>query len=126
MMENKFSRSSIELVNMEFYAYHGCFREEQIIGNKFVVSMSVEADVSKATISDDLADTLNYQELYNIIKAEMEKTSKLLEHVAGRIIEKCHLKFPSIFAIRVEISKINPPIGGKVEASRLILSKNFN
>jgi len=61
MMENKFSRSSIELVNMEFYAYHGCFREEQIIGNKFVVSMSVEADVSKATISDDLADTLNYQ-----------------------------------------------------------------
>lgn len=58
----------IELVNMEFYAYHGCFREEQIIGNKFTVTLTVETDLSIPAESDELSDAVNYQELYKLVK----------------------------------------------------------
>ena len=115
----------IELVNMEFYAYHGCFREEQIIGNKFTVTLTVETDLSIPAESDELSDAVNYQELYKLVKKEMEITSKLLEHVAKRIVVSIHQSFPAIKKINVSISKLNPPVGGKVEASRVVLTKSF-
>lgn len=115
----------IELVNMEFYAYHGCFREEQIIGNKFIVTLTVETDLSIPAESDELSDAVNYQELYKLVKKEMEITSKLLEHVAKRIVVSIHQSFPAIKKITVSISKLNPPVGGKVEASRVVLTKSF-
>lgn len=115
----------IELVNMEFYAYHGCFREEQIIGNKFTVTLTVETDLSIPAESDELSDAVNYQELYKLVKKEMEITSKLLEHVAKRIVVSIHQSFPAIKKITVSISKLNPPVGGKVEASRVVFTKSF-
>ena len=115
----------IELVNMEFYAYHGCFREEQIIGNKFTVTLTVETDLSIPAESDELSDAVNYQELYKLVKKEMEITSKLLEHVAKRIVVSIHQSFPAIKKITVSISKLYPPVGGKVEASRVVLTKSF-
>lgn len=115
----------IELVNMEFYAYHGCFREEQIIGNKFTLTLTVETDLSIPAESDELSDAVNYQELYKLVKKEMEITSKLLEHVAKRIVVSIHQSFPAIKKITVSISKLNPPVGGKVEASRVVLTKSF-
>jgi len=115
----------IELVNMEFYAYHGCFREEQIIGNKFIVTLTVETDLTTPGETDELSDAVNYQDLYKLVKKEMEITSKLLEHVAKRIITSVHESFPVVKMITVSISKLNPPVGGKVEASKVILSKSF-
>ena len=115
----------IELVNMEFYAYHGCFKEEQIIGNKFLVTYSAQANIEEAGKSDNLAHALNYQELYNVIKEEMLVPSKLLENVAYRIHTKCASVFPEIISAKVEISKLNPPIGGKVEASRVAITKSY-
>lgn len=122
---NEREQQLIELLNMEFYAYHGCFREEQIIGNKFIVTLTVETDLSSPGFSDELSDAVNYQELYRLVKKEMEITSKLLEHVAARIINTIHVNFPEIKMVRVSISKLNPPVGGKVEASRVVVSKNF-
>ncbi|MEF9931590.1 MAG: dihydroneopterin aldolase, partial [Bacteroidales bacterium] len=84
----------IELVNMEFFAHHGCFSEEQIIGNKFIVNFWAETDFSKPCESDNIEDALNYQEVYNIIRAEMKKKSHLLEHVAKRILVAVKGKFP--------------------------------
>jgi len=115
----------VELVNMEFYAHHGCFKEEQIIGNKFLVSYSARVNMEKAGKSDNLADALNYQELYKVIKEEMLVPSKLLENVVYRIHTKCSLKFPAIISAKVELSKLNPPIGGKVEASRIVITKSY-
>lgn len=115
----------VELVNMEFYSYHGCFKEEQVIGNKFLVTYSAQTNIEAAEHSDSLANALNYQELYNVIKEEMMVPSKLLENVAFRIHTTCALKFPSILSAKVEISKLNPPIGGRVEASRLVSTKEY-
>lgn len=107
--------SLIILENMEFFAYHGCFSEEQIIGNRFFVNLSIETDTKEAENTDDLINTVNYQKVYNLVSAEMSVTSKLLEHVAARILNRVKLNFPQIKKITVKISKFNPPLGGKIE-----------
>lgn len=122
MKKEDIQRSLVELVNMEFYAYHGHFREEQIIGNKFIVNFSAECDVYEAGESDRLEDALNYQDLYTIIKEEMEISSKLLENVALRVIKRAKTTFPQIQKATISVAKMNPPIGGKVEASRVTIS----
>ena len=114
-------RGRVELVNMEFFSNHGCFEEERIIGNKFIVNCWVDYDCSKAAESDDINDALNYQELYDIVKVEMAQPSNLLEHVAGRIISKIASAFPYIVDAQITVDKINPPLGGRVGASRVSL-----
>ncbi len=113
--------SRVELIDMEFFAHHGCFKEEQIIGNKFIVNFWAECDCSKAAQSDDINDALNYQEIYNIVKEEMAVTSHLLEHVAGRILKSVKAKFPYIERAQVRIDKLNPPLGGRVGSSRITM-----
>ena len=104
----------ILLEGMEFFAYHGCYKEEQVIGTKFIVDLTVEADTSAAERSDHLKETLNYVALYHLVKKEMEEKSHLLEHVAARIMDSLKKEFPQVTAIELKISKINPPVGGKM------------
>ena len=109
----------IELCGMRFYARHGCFHEEQVIGNHFTVDFEAWTDIRKAAVSDDLEDTLNYQRIYDIVDEEMAVPSHLLEHVAGRILRRFHAEFPLVGRARVSISKLCPPLGGEVGASRV-------
>jgi dihydroneopterin aldolase len=55
----------------------------------------------------------------------MEKPSKLLEHVAGRILERTCCEFPTILSVEVSISKFNPPIGGVCERSRVKMKRSL-
>ncbi len=112
----------IELVDIHLYAYHGCFEEEQIIGNNFIVNFWAEYDMLKAAKSDNLVDALNYQEVYNIIKQQMDIKSHLLENVAYRILSSVKEKFPYVESMQVSIDKLNPPLGGQVKASRVTMS----
>ncbi len=105
----------ILLEGMEFFSYHGCFQEERIIGTKFVINLIVELTTDKAEISDRLEDTLNYSAIYQIVKQEMEKKSYLIEHVARRIITALIHEFNQIGHIEIKISKLNPPMGGKMK-----------
>jgi 7,8-dihydroneopterin aldolase/epimerase/oxygenase len=105
----------ISLEGMEFFAYHGHFKEEQIIGTRFIVDLIMEADTKEAEVTDNLVKTVNYQAVYNLVAKEMSVKSHLLEHVARRILDSLAREFPQIGACRVKISKINPPVGGKVE-----------
>lgn len=106
---------------MEFFAYHGCFSEEQIIGSRFIVDVSFECDVKEAAKSDNLSKTIDYQEVYNTINEVMQIKSKLLEHVGQRIIDAVKERFPIIKEIKVKVSKCNPPIGGKVEKVSVLI-----
>ena len=105
----------ILLEEMEFFAYHGCYKEEQIIGTRFSVDLIVETDTLKAEENDHLHDTVSYVHLYQIVKKEMEIKSHLLEHVARRIMNSIQNQFPMITSIVLTIYKINPPVGGKME-----------
>ena len=76
----------IELEGMEFKAYHGCLEQEKVRGNLFTVDFRGELDLSAAAESDNLNDTLNYGEIYDLVAEEMSIPSELLENVAGRIV----------------------------------------
>jgi dihydroneopterin aldolase len=106
---------TILLEGMEFFSFHGCFKEEQIIGTKFIVDLGVEADLSVSEESDHLSDTLDYVGLYNCVKTEMAQKSHLLEHVASRILAAVLLNYPAAEQIDLKIAKINPPMGGKMQ-----------
>lgn len=111
----------IELCGMKFFAHHGCFKEEKLIGNHFIVDFSAEVDMSVAAKSDNLDDALNYQLIFDIVKEEMAVSSNLLEHVAGRIVGRVKARFPQILSGQVSVAKLNPPLGGQVDASKVTL-----
>lgn len=113
----------IELDDMVFYAYHGCYKEERLIGNKFLVNLRISADLEKSAASDSIEDTLNYQLAYEIVKKEMNVKSHLLEHIAGRILDNLYDKFPEINEATVKVSKMNPPMGGQMEKVSVTLTR---
>jgi len=115
----------ISLENMEFFSYHGCFSEEQLIGTKFAVDLWLEVDTSRAEITDDLKETVNYAEVYQVVKQQMDVHSKLIENVANRIMNAVHISFPAIREARVKIHKLNPPVGGKLGSVSFELSSVF-
>lgn len=113
----------IELEQMEFYAFHGCYKAESIVGTRFLVNIKFETNTQKAEQSDLLSDTVNYLEVYQVVKTQMEIKSNLLEHVARRIIQSLKQKYSAIDALQVKISKLNPPLGGQLEAVSVTISE---
>jgi len=105
------ARSSITLHDLRFYAYHGVLPQERRVGGEYLVSLQVEADLSRAVVSDDVNDTLNYADLYTVVKDEMMQPSALLEHVAGRIARAVFRQFPMVENLTVAVTKQNPPMG---------------
>ena len=105
------------------YAHHGCLKEETAIGSEYRVDVSVDADLSKASISDALSDTVDYVHINHIVKKEMETPSKLLEHVGQRIIDRIFKEIEIVEEAEVWVSKINPPIGGDVEKVTVVLQQ---
>ena len=114
----------IELLDMRFYAHHGCFEEERQIGAHFSVDVRIEASSSACVQSDRLEDAVNYQSVYDTVAQEMGQSSHLLEHIAGRVIRRIKDDFPQAGAVRVCISKLNPSLGGQVAASRIVLASD--
>lgn len=99
---------------MEFFSHHGCFKEEQQTGTRFQVDLTLHVDVSKAGVSDQLSDTINYVDVFQLVKREMAISSKLLEHVVRRILDALFVQFSEVQKIEIELFKMNPPLGGKM------------
>ena len=108
--------SWISIEGMEFHSYHGCFKEERVIGTRFVVNLWFEIDTASAENSDNLKDTIDYQAVYLLVKDQMEESSHLLEHVGRRILDVFHAKYPGVIRSKVKVSKLNPPLGGKIQS----------
>ena len=111
----------IELEGMEFKAYHGCLEQEKVRGNSFIVDFRGELDLSAAAESDNLNDTLNYGEIYDLVAEEMSIPSELLENVAGRIVREIERRFPQLVTFSVRVSKKRPPVDGVAQWSRVTL-----
>ncbi len=111
----------LELQEMMFYAYHGCLEREQIIGNTFKVDFTAYFDMGAAGESDELDDTINYGIIYDIIAKEMSTPSKLLEHLAQRIVRAISNAFPQIESMEVRVAKRNPPVNGPTAWSAITL-----
>lgn len=106
----------IKVTNIKVYAYHGCLDEEGKIGSDYRVDVMVKANLQPSAYSDHLADTIDYVHVNRIVKEEMAIRSKLLEHVAKRIIDRIFKEIPIAAQATVAVSKLNPPIGGDVES----------
>ncbi len=111
----------IQIEGMEFYSFHGHYKEEQIVGNKFLVDLTIETDMEKPMASDNLKDAVNYQRAYEIVKLQMELKSHLLEHIAGRILDALYAEMEGIKKVTVKVSKLNPPIGGKINSVSVVM-----
>ena len=112
-MEEQLGEIFIE--DMEFFAFHGHYNEEKFAGNRFTVSIYLFTDTSKAEKSDNLDDALNYQVVYAIISDIMRNTkSNLVENLASNILNAIFQRFPQLQKAKIRISKLNPPMGGKI------------
>lgn len=115
--------AKILVEGIKLYAYHGCIKEESIIGGNYSVDVTVEADVTKASKSDKLEETIDYVKIYEIVKKEMSVRSKLIEHVAQRILTSLKSRFPKTNSIEIKVTKLNPPIPGDVEKVSVVMCK---
>lgn len=118
--------SKILLENLKIYAYHGVLPEENRIGTSYILNVEVHADLWKATETDDLNDTISYADINDLIHTEMKIPSKLLEHVAGRIITKIHSAFPQINFIKIKITKTSPPMKGEMDGASVAFEKQYS
>ncbi|MEL6559188.1 MAG: dihydroneopterin aldolase [Bacteroidota bacterium] len=114
---------SVILEEMEFFAFHGYYEEEQKIGNKYTVSLKVETNFAHAAKNDDLEGTINYEGIYAIVKQVMSEPSKLLEHLGQKIIVQIMEEYGNHTKVEVSISKYNPPVGGVCAKSTVIMTE---
>ena len=112
----------ITLEGLEFFAFHGYYDEEQKIGNKYGVDITIESSLDKAGFDDKLSETIDYEDLYKIIREEMNKPSRLLENIGQRIMNAVFSNFSLVTFIEISISKFNPPIGGICKRAVVTLS----
>lgn len=104
---------TITLDEMEFKAYHGCYDLEKLVGNRFLVSISLDAELDEAAHADDVTKTINYLRVYAIVAECMKQKSDILENVTLRIIEALYAEFPLLRHVRATVSKLAPPLGGQ-------------
>lgn len=116
-------KTTIRLNDMQFFAYHGVMAQERKVGNNYVVNIQMTADLIRACHSDNVDDTINYSQVYDLVKTEMEQPSKLLEHVAMRIYTAIRTTFPQITAMEVRLAKNSPPISGEVKSAEIVISE---
>ncbi len=113
----------IKVENIKIYTNHGCLEEEAKIGSEYRVDIEVKANLNKSAESDELKDTVDYVHLNKIAKEEMAIRSKLLEHVAQRILNRIFKEIQLVDEAVVSVSKMNPPIGGNVGEVTIVLSE---
>ncbi|MDV6167750.1 dihydroneopterin aldolase [Flavobacterium sp. DG1-102-2] len=114
----------IKLKNIRTFSYHGCLVEESKIGSDYTVDLQIKADLKRSMQTDELEDTVDYVHLNKIVTEEMAIRSKLLEHVAKRIVNRVLKEIPAVMNVIVDVSKINPPIGGDVQSVTIQIEEN--
>lgn len=112
----------VALEGMEFYARHGYYEEERIIGNKYSVDVFITTDFTEAADDDKLDGTINYERVYAIVAEVMSIDALLLEHLAGKIIKSIKSEFIKASSVRVKVCKYNPPIKGLCHKASVELS----
>ena len=105
----------VALHEIKFFAYHGFYPEEQILGNSFLIDAEVE--FKNEGIEEDISKTVNYEKLYFMLAEEIKQPRKLLETLAQEMVKKIRLEFPFLETIKVGIKKLNPPLPGEVKYS---------
>ena len=106
-------QTCIQLHNLEFYAYHGLLPQERVVGGHYRVDVELSLTPPLRALTEDVIDdTVNYAEVYALIRQQMEQPVNLLEHLAHRITHGLYAQFPQIQAVKLSVTKVTPPISG--------------
>lgn len=113
----------IVLSKMEFRALHGCYELERKVGNRFTVDLELTAELGDAAAQDDVNKTVNYLTVYEVVRMQMRITQRTVERVAMNIIEAIYAAFSQVRHVKCTVSKLAPPLGGKLEKVSVVLEK---
>lgn len=102
---------SIHLYNLKFYSFHGVHEEEKLLGNEYEVNADVQFHEEHAEIHS-LSQTINYVDVYEIIRKRMHIPTVLLETVVMDIGNTIHEKYNYVRHINISLKKVHPPIEG--------------
>ena len=103
----------ILLEGLAFYAYHGVRSEEKTLGQRFELDLALELDLQRAGSLDDLSLTVDYGEVYRLVREQVESTSRdTLEAVAEQVAAALLQRFPSVEAVSVRVKKPSVPLPG--------------
>ena len=117
----------ILLQGMQFYGYHGVNPEERVLGQRYVVDLTADLELSHAGKSDRLEDTVSYSHIYRTVRTVMEgEPRNLLESAAEAIAERVLAEFP-VHAVSVTVKKPNPPVrGSSIELAAVRIHRTRN
>ena len=105
----------IFLEGLRFYGYHGVNPEERVLGQRFVVDVSISLDLHQPGASDQLDDTVSYSDLYKLVRGIVEgEPRQLLEAVAEAIASAVFQAFPPVLAVSVTLRKPEAPLKGAI------------
>jgi len=116
---------TIQLQNINFYAFHGVHLEESLTGNEFELSLEVQFQENPLVLND-LESTISYSDLFEMVNRRMKQPTGLLEKIAGDIINEIHVAYPFVKRINISIFKLQaaiPNLNGKVG---ITLEREFN
>lgn len=105
---------TIELEGMDFHAFHGCYDLEQRTGCHFEVGLRLTVALGEVAKRDSVECAVNYLTVYEVVREQMQRTQRTIERVAQNIIDALGERFPQIEGAECRVSKIAPPLGGKV------------
>jgi dihydroneopterin aldolase len=115
--------AKLALEGMEFYAFHGYYEEEQRSGGRYTVDVYIDLPPDASGKSDQLADTVNYEEIYRIAEEVMKVPVSLIEHVAHTILNRVKKELNVAGQVTVRVRKHHPPIKGVVDQAYVEMSR---
>lgn len=115
----------ISLEGMRFYAYHGVYEEEKIIGNHYTVDVHIQTNLKKAAASDDVYQTINYETVYLVVQTVMNKPVNLIEKLIENIINGLKHQFATIQSVQVRIEKASPIPGAQLSHSAVEAEEKY-
>ncbi len=103
----------IHLKNMVFYGYHGAMAEEGTLGQRWIIDLVLTLDITAAAANDALGKTVDYTRIYNVCRKCVETDRfKLIESLAGHIIDSVFAASPVVDAVEITVKKPSVPIAG--------------
>ena len=115
------SYGTVRLVNAVFYGHHGVMQEEHRIGGRYEVDVAADLDFEAAARADDLAKTVNYEQVYDIVEELVTQNNfYLIEKLAYLIAHRVLEDYPDVAAIEVTVRKPNPPVGGPCDRAEAV------
>lgn len=122
-MDIKAAKGKVRLMNAVFYAHHGVMQEEHRIGGRYEVDVTMSIDFMQAARSDALADTVDYAEVYVVIKELVMKNKfYLIEKLAYLIATSILKSFAQVDDVEVTVRKVNPPVGGTCDRAEAMFT----